>query len=211
MVFARSKLTMEDNCFEEEPGSVEMKFVGPGIPRMYHKMYELIKAVFHVSDADIQETEYSWGKSEKGDKFSITWWLHKDLDIFSYFYISFKLSGDGTDKMGSAKVAVRGLLRTEYPQDTVWQRSLFYEMLRTFWHRAFYHRKREEYAEECRHSTIMFEKKMKEFFQEMSASLQKPEDGGKAERKTEGDRSHLQAESAFRPQEAQPEQHTQAQ
>jgi hypothetical protein len=176
MVFARSKLTMEDNCFEEEPGSVEMKFVGPNVTKIYKKMYESMKNVFRCSDADIQETEYSWGKSERGDKFNITWWMHKDMDIFTYFYISFRLSGEGTDKSGSAKIAVRGLLRTEYPQDTVWQRSLFYEMLRTFWHRAFYHKKREEYAEECRHSVILFERKMKEFFHEISAAQSQVEE-----------------------------------
>ena len=176
MVFARAKLVMEDNCFEEEPGSVEMKFVGSGIPKLYHKMYEAMKGVFRVSDADIQETEYSWGKSEKGDKFSITWWMHKDMDIFTYFYVRFQLSGEGTEKAGSAKIGVKGYIRTEYPQDTVWQRSLFYEMLRTFWHRAFYHKKREEYAEDCRHSTILFERRMKEFFQEMSGSAQKPQE-----------------------------------
>ena len=171
MVFARAKLTMEDNCFEEEPGQVEMRFVGPGIPKLYHKVYETMKQVFRCSDADIQEIEYNWGKSEKGEKFKITWWLRKDMDIFSYFYVNIGLTGEGTEKAGSGRVTIRGLLRTEYPQDTVWQRSLFYEMLRTFWHRVFYHKKREEYAEECRHSTIMFEKRMKEFFQEMNASL----------------------------------------
>ena len=176
MVFARAKLVMEDNCFEEEPGQVEMKFVGAGIPKLYHKMYDTMKGVFRVSDADIQETEYSWGKSEKGDKFSITWWMHKDMDIFTYFYIRFQLSGEGTEKAGSAKIGVKGYIRTEYPQDTVWQRSLFYEMLRTFWHRAFYHKKRAEYAEDCRHSTILFERRMKEFFQEMSGSAQKPQE-----------------------------------
>jgi hypothetical protein len=39
MVFARSKLTMEDNCFEEEPGSVEMKFVGQNVTKIYKKTY----------------------------------------------------------------------------------------------------------------------------------------------------------------------------
>ncbi|MCX6814816.1 MAG: hypothetical protein NTY20_04175 [Candidatus Aenigmarchaeota archaeon] len=176
MVFARAKLTMEDNCFEEEPGSVEMKFVGPGVPKIYKRMYETMKNVFRCSDADIQETEYNWGKSEKGEKFSVTWWMHKDMDIFSYFYISFGLSGEGTDKAGSARIRVRGLLRTEYPQDTVWQRSLFYEMIRTLWHRVFYHMKREEYAEDCRHSVVLFERKMKEFFHEISAAQSQPEE-----------------------------------
>ena len=167
MVFARTKIVLEDNCFEEEPGGVTMRFVGPNPTKIYKKTYELMKAAFNVPDSDIQETDYNWGKGKEGDKFKVTWWLHKDMDVFSYLYIRFKLSGQGNEKTGQATLEVRGLLRSEYPQDTVWQRSLFYEMLRTFWHRVFYRKKREEYAEECRHSIVFMQKKVKEFFEEL--------------------------------------------
>jgi hypothetical protein len=167
MVFARAKLVLEDNCFEEEPGGVEMRFVGTDVTKLYKKMYELMKTVFNVPDSQIQETNYSWGKAKDGDKFSVRWWLHKDMDIFSYLYIRFDLKGQGNEKSGNAYVQVRGLIRSEYPQDTVWQRSLFYEMLRTFWHRAFYRKKREEYADDCRQSIVFFQRKVKEFFQEL--------------------------------------------
>ncbi len=167
MVFARAKLVLEENCFEEEPGGVEMRFVGPQVKNLYSKMYEIMKSIFRVPDSDIQETEYSWGKGEKTEKFKVRWWLHKDMDLFSYFYVRFDLSGHTDEKGGTATVAVRGLLRSEYPQDTVWQRSLFYEMLRTFWHRIFYHKKREEYAEECRHSMVYFQKRIRGLFEEL--------------------------------------------
>ncbi len=167
MVFARSKITLEDNCFEEEPGAITLRYVGPNPQKMYKKAYETILSVFRVMQSDVQETEFSWGKTARGEKFKIEWWMHKDMDIFSYLYIRFRLDGEGNDKGGHAKLEVRGLLRSEYPQDTVWQRSLFYEMIRTFWHRVFYHRKREEYAEECRHSEIVFMKYMKEFLREL--------------------------------------------
>ena len=167
MVFARTKLVLEENCFEEEPAIVEMKFVGPGLEQFYEKMYTLMKSVFNVPDSDIQETAYNWGKGEKGEKFKVRWWVHKDVDLFSYFYLRVDLAGQTRGRMGNATVAIRGLLRTEYPQDTVWQRSLFYEMLRTFWHRIFYRTKREMYAEECRHEMILFQKKLKEFYEEL--------------------------------------------
>lgn len=168
MVFTRSKIVMEDNCFNEEPATVEMKFIGKQVEKLYSRAYELMKSVFNVSDSDIQETEYQWGKSEKGDKFRIRWWLHKDVDIFSYFFVRFTLSGQAGPK-GSATLEVRGLLRTEYPQDTVWQKSLFYEMVRSFWHRMFYAKKREEYGEECRHLTVLFQNKVKEYFEKLQA------------------------------------------
>lgn len=167
MVFARTKLVLEDNCFEEEPGRVAIKLSGIRTEKIYENMFELIKSVFNVTDSDIQETAYSWTKSKEREKFSVVWWVHKDLDPFSYLYVSFKLKGQSEGEEGSASIEARGLLRSEYPQDTVWQRSLFYEMMRTFWHRVFYHKKREEYAEECRHSIILFQRKIHEIFEKL--------------------------------------------
>src|SRR3989338_4811687 len=174
MVFTRTKISMEDNCFVEEPAVVEMRFIGKDVEKLYARSYELMKTVFNVSDSDIQETQYQWAKSEKGDKFNVRWWLHKDVDIFSYFFVRFTFKGQAGSP-GSASMEVRGLLRTEYPQDTVWQKSLFYEMIRSFWHRAFYAKKREEYGEECRHLTLLFQNKLKEYFERIQASASAPE------------------------------------
>lgn len=167
MVFARAKMVLEDNCFSEEPSRLEIKLVGPNLSNLYKAMHEYMKAVFNVGDSDIQETMYQWGKGQDKEKFSVTWWLHKDLDLFSYLYVQFRLKGQGNGETGNAFIQIRGLLRSEYPQDTVWQRSIIYEMFRTFWHRAFYHRKREEYAEECRHSMVMFQNKITEYYKKL--------------------------------------------
>jgi hypothetical protein len=177
MAFARAKLTMEDNCFVEEPGGVSIRFVGPNVKKLYKLMHESMKSVFNVTSSDIQETDYNWGKTDKGEKFKVRWWIHKDLDVFSYLYVRMDISGEDDGK-GGGKVAIetRGLLRTEYPQDTVWQRSLLYEIMRTFWHRVFYHKKREEYAEDCRHMTILFMEKMKEYCQALNDSVKPSEE-----------------------------------
>jgi hypothetical protein len=170
MVYARTKMLLEDNCFEEEPGEVAMSFITPNATKFYQKMYELMRSIFNVPESHIQEVDYSWGKSKDKEKFKVTWWLHKDMDIFTYLYVRFKVSGEGNGGLGKVNVGVRGLIRTEYPQETVWQRSLFYEMLRTFWHRAFYRKKREEYAEECRHLVIFYQRKIREFYEELKKS-----------------------------------------
>jgi len=187
MVFARAKITLEDNCFEEEPGAITLRYVGPNPSKIYKKTHELIKSVFRVTDSDVQETDYSWGKTSTGEKFKVEWWMHKDMDLFSYIYVRFRLDGEGNDKTGHAKLEIRGLLRSEYPQDTVWQRSLFYEMIRTFWHRVFYHKKREEFAEECRHSEILVMKHMKDFLKQLKGDVQSsvPEEGRKDLKKME--------------------------
>lgn len=165
-VFARSKLTIYDTCFVEDPGEVELKYVGPNVHQIYKKAYELIKSVWKAADSDIQEENYNWGKGEE-DKFSMRWNMHRDVDKFTYFWVRFTLKGQGTDKMGKASLVIRPVLITEYPQDTVWQRSLIYEMLRTFWHRAFYHGRRIEYFADCRNLTALYAKKVKDFFNQL--------------------------------------------
>ncbi len=175
MVFARAKLVMEDNCFTEEPSDVYLKMSVTNPAKMYKKSYDAIKAIFRVADSDIQETAYNWSKSGKGDKFKVRWWMHKDMDLFSYLFIRFDIAGEGGPAAGSFAITISALLRTEYPQDTVWQRSLFYEVLRTFWHRMFYHNKREEYAEECRHSVVVYADKLKELVDRLQREAVEPE------------------------------------
>lgn len=182
MVFARAKLVMEDNCFTEEPSDVSLKIQVPNPAKMYKKAYDAVKAVFRVSDSDIQETAYNWSKSPKGDKFKVRWWMHKDMDLFSYLFIRFDLAGEGSPSAGTFSITISALLRTEYPQDTVWQRSLFYEILRTFWHRMFYHHKREQYAEECRHSTVVYTDKLKELTERIQRAVEEEKPAEKPEK-----------------------------
>ena len=82
-------------------------------------------------------------------------------------FIRVRFSGEGDEKSGSAKIDMKPMLRTEYPQDTIWQRSIFYEMMRTMWHRAFYHRQRFDFNEECRHMAVMYQRQVQEFFKQL--------------------------------------------
>ena len=167
MVFARTKILMQDNCYEEEPSEIQMKYVGPNPQKLYQKTWEFMKSDFNIPDSSIQEENYNWGKGERAEKFKVKWILHKDMDIFTYIFMTVILSGEGDEHAGNATIVMKPKLRTEYPQDTVWQRSLFYEMMRMTWHRTFYSSKREEYAEECRHLTLYFQRRMLEFFREL--------------------------------------------
>ncbi len=167
--FARSKLMLQEDCYHDKPERPRMKYVGPNAMQLYYKAYELLKTIFRVSDSDIEEERYNWGKGEK-EKFKVRWFVHKDMDPYTYLYIRIDVSGSGDEKSGTGGVKMKPVLRTEYPQDTLWQRSLFYEMLRMFWHRAFYHEKREMYAEECRNMVITFQKQLNEFFKQLRES-----------------------------------------
>lgn len=170
--FARTKLVMFDNCFEEKPGEIYLRYVGPNPGKLYHSIYNLIKSIWRCSDGDIQEESYNWGKKGDGVKFKIRWYMHRDLDKFTYYWIRFDLTGEGDDKNGKAFLKFKPVLMTEYPQDTVWQRSLFYEMIRTIYHKIFYSKIRRSYIEDCRDLTALFTKKSKEFFDALRKGLE---------------------------------------
>jgi len=166
MTFARTKLMMQDNCFEKDPGDVELKYVGPHVSKLYDFIHQTLKSVFNIPPSAIQEEKYNWGKGET-EKISVSIVTHKDLDMFTYIYLKISFKADGNDKTGNAVITIKPYLRTEYPQDTLWQRSLFYEMLRTIWHRIFYSKKRDEYLEECRHLVYMMQDRLREFFKQL--------------------------------------------
>ncbi|MEM5871307.1 MAG: hypothetical protein QW051_00370 [Candidatus Aenigmatarchaeota archaeon] len=164
--FARTKLVIQEDCYREKPERININYIGPNPIKLYYKVYELIKAVFRASDSDIHEERFTWGKGEK-EKFKVRWYLHKDLDAYTFWFITFDVNGAGDEKSGNAEIKIKPVMRTEYPQDTIWQRSLFYEMLRVFWHRVFYYRKREEYAEDCRNTISIFVRNVYEFMRQL--------------------------------------------
>jgi hypothetical protein len=90
------------------------------------------------------------------------------MDTFSFVQIIIDLSGESKPskefgKEGSATIRITGRMRTEYPQDTVWQRSLLYEMFRVFYHRVIYDERRMKYKEQCRTWILQMQEEIKSF------------------------------------------------
>lgn len=154
MVWARAKLMIEDDLLSPLP-VVRIKFSGQNPERFYKEMYNLMLLSFRAQEHSIQEKEFQWSKGET-EKFNIRWEVNKDLDKFSYYFVDVRLVGEMSKNNGKAEIEVEGVLRTEYPQDTFWQRSLLYEILRMFWHTTFYGSKREEYLRDGRRLMSIF-------------------------------------------------------
>ncbi|MEM5804717.1 MAG: hypothetical protein QXU82_02620 [Candidatus Aenigmatarchaeota archaeon] len=145
MVIARTKMVIQDDLLKPWPKAT-VSYAGPNAERFYKEIPKLLQSVFRVHPGDIQEKKFSWSKGEP-EKFSVKWEMDKNLDRNSYYQVTVELKGTG-GKEGKAEIVVDGALRTEYPQDTVWERSLLYEFLRVFWHRIFYWSKREQMIRE---------------------------------------------------------------
>jgi asparagine synthetase B (glutamine-hydrolysing) len=162
MVWARSRLLIWDYIFEPVR-RISMNYVGPKPESYYKKINQAVRTVFNVPDAYVQEKEYTWEKGEEAEKFEIKWEVNKLLDTFSYITLEISLEGFVKGGHGKAKIALRPRLITEYPQDTVWQNSIVYEMLRRFWHKMFYHKKRMEYLNMGKELVTSFESDLKRY------------------------------------------------
>jgi|SRR5438445_7567241 len=155
-VFARTKLIIHDDCLSP-PGLpfVTLSYTGPNPQNLYTEIKKLLETIFRVEKGAVQERNYFWDRSSAEEKFSVKWEVVKDFDRFTYMIV--EIDFDGTTKPsktfgkeGKANVRIEGMLRTEYPQDTVWQKSVFYEMFRVFYHKVIYEDTRKQFKIKCR-------------------------------------------------------------
>ena len=160
MVWARTKLMIWDYLFEPVK-QIKITYAGKEPGKLYKKINELIRTTINVPDAYIQERDYSWEKLRDAEKFEVGWDVNKLFDLFSYIYIEIDLRGSSANGEGRAVITIRPRLITEYPQDTIWQQSIVYEMLRRTWHRIFYQQKRVEYLNTGKELLINFENALK--------------------------------------------------
>lgn len=154
MVMARTKLLIQDYLMRPWV-KTEVRFKGVNPERFYKEIPRVFVNVFKVPRGEIQEKTFSWDKGEP-QKFDVVWEMAKELDKFTYYLFKIKFSGKSVKGIGSADMSIDALLRTEYPQDTHWEKSLFYEFLRMLWHNSFYMSKKEEYMKEGRRLLSIF-------------------------------------------------------
>ncbi|MFQ6020612.1 MAG: hypothetical protein ACE5J4_01165 [Candidatus Aenigmatarchaeota archaeon] len=148
MVWARTKLMIHDDLLHPRK-RIKFSFSGPHPEKFYKELPDLLETTFRITELNIEEKEFHWTGGDP-QKFSVRWEIHKDLDKFSYLWLEIKLKGKSSKGIGNATIIVEGAIRTEYPQDTYWQRSIFYEFLRMFWHSTFYASTRDNYIREGR-------------------------------------------------------------
>jgi len=169
-MFARTKMVLQDDCWDIAAQPIlTLNYSGPNPHLAYQKIRELFRTVLNVNEAErVQEKEFKWDRKGNKEEFSVSWDVAKDLDRFSYIFFRITMSGSAEEKEGGREgklnVSIEGYLRTEYPQDTLWERSIFYEIIRMFWHRVIYYDKRREYMDICRKLMSTFVNELKSFF-----------------------------------------------
>jgi len=167
-LFARQKLMISEDCIRPGHPVLQLNYSGPNPQELYKKCKELFFSIWKIHPTDVQEREFNWDRSAGNEKFLVRFEVTKDVDVFSYMIVRVNLSGEAKHsrqfgKEGTAKIEIEPIFRTEYPQDTIFQRSIFYEMFRVLWHRVFYEDKRKMYITECRDTTFRFLEEIKSF------------------------------------------------
>ncbi len=168
MVWARTKLLIYDYVFEPVK-DIRMSFVCKTPEKLYPKINELLRSVFNVPDAYVQEKAYSREMGKDAERFETEWELNKILDMYSYITIEVDLTGFSSGGEGKATIRIKSRLITEYPQDTIWQQNIIYEMFRRFWHKFYYHHKRMEYLNLARELVKSFETNVKSYVETLKA------------------------------------------
>jgi hypothetical protein len=167
-VFARARILIHDYCLVPRP-TATLEYTGPNPQRAYDSIRKLFGSLFNITEKEVQEREFRWEKVAGGESFHVRWETIKDLDSHTFQDITITLDGTASPskefgKEGSLKISFEGKIRTEYPQDTIWQRSLIYEMFRTFYHKTIYQGIRKKYVEECRETLLQFSDEIRSFF-----------------------------------------------
>ncbi len=168
MVWARTRLLIWDYIFEPVK-QIRISYVGRNPERFYRKINEMVRTVFNVPEAYVQEKDYTWEKIRETERFDVGWEVNKILDTFSYITVEIDLRGFVTENEGRATIIIKPRLITEYPQDTIWQQSILYEALRRMWHKLFYHHRRMEYLNMGKELVISFESSLKHFAEALRA------------------------------------------
>lgn len=166
--FARSKLLIENPCITYRP-QISFSYSGPNPQNAYKKFMKILLEDIKVPRQNIQEKFFKWDRSGPAEKFTAAWEVAKDFDKFSYMFL--EVSMDGTvrpskefGKEGDVTVSMQGIVRTEYPQDSLWERSFVYEILRSFYHKTLYEDRMKQYISDCRDWMLYIQNELKAFF-----------------------------------------------
>jgi len=168
-VFARTKMLISDDCLKPPGGpGITLKYAGPNPQNIYEKAKEIATTLWALEPGAIQEKEMNWDRTGLGEKFSIKMEIVKDLDLFSYLFMKLEIEGESKPsrqfgKEGNATVKIEPSIRTEYPQDTIFQRSIFYEFFRVLYHKLIYEDTRKKYLQQCREDSVRLQEELKSF------------------------------------------------
>jgi hypothetical protein len=149
-VAARTKVVIEESCLRAP--SLTFTYKGPNPQDIYKKVKKLLPTIFKVDEHDIEEREFLWDRSTAEEKFKTVLNFIKEFDPTSYMEVQISLEGFAKPskefgREGEATITVEAKFRVEYPQETFWQRSIFFNIYQKLIGKS--EKERKEYKHKC--------------------------------------------------------------
>ncbi len=164
-----AKLTIWNDLYKRgsKPGlkNLEYFYEGKNTKRLIEFIPKLVQTIFAPTTWQQKEVNVSEGG------YRVYWYVFKDLDNFTYFRVDVEIKIEYKGNTGKAKIKLsEPVVVTEYPQETYWQKTFFYELLRVFWHNVFYNKKVDEYLNWAKLKVSCFEEKLLKYFDRLKES-----------------------------------------
>lgn len=168
MVWARSKMIIQEYPYNQRRDLI-IGWAGKDPEKAYLEIYYILKDVFNVPDSHIQEIMFQWDTIGNKEKFKVIWRVVKEFDIYSYLRVDISISGESVNGYGKINVYIKPRFLTEYPQDSLFQQTILYEIWRRFWHVVFYDKSRARYLNESRALLREFQDRLKQLFESLAS------------------------------------------
>jgi len=157
---------LEDDCLTPER-TLRIDFKGPRPFRFYAEIVMILRDILEIRKMHVWEREFRWDLPELHGgvaKFFYRVIAQKKYDAWTTAYFELIFQGSqpsDPEKEGEMIISITPKLRTEMPEDTVWQRSAIYKGLRWFYFRTFYSNARRILLGKCIHGTESIVERLK--------------------------------------------------
>jgi hypothetical protein len=160
------KYVLEDDCLTPDR-TLRIDFKGHNPFRFYSQIVMILRDILEIRTFHVWQREFRWDFSGEPAKFFYKVIALKPWDNWTKSY--FELVFQGTqpsdpNKDGELVIFISPKLRTEIPQNTIWQRSQIYKGLRWLYFRMFYNNARRILLGKCIHNTERIVDKLKSIY-----------------------------------------------
>ncbi len=142
---------LEDDCLVPDR-QIRIDYKGPNPFRLYAIVPQLLRAIWEIRGKDVWEREFRWGSEDDPRMFFSRFIARKTYDNWSKVYMEIIMQGkqhSDPNKEGEVTITIKGILRTESPNNTIFQRSSIYKSFRWLYFRSLYNDVRRNLIDEC--------------------------------------------------------------
>ncbi|MEM1634280.1 MAG: hypothetical protein QW714_00955 [Nanopusillaceae archaeon] len=124
---------------------LEFVYEGPNVSSLSKNVKKIISSALEILEEEIKEASFSLSRKEK-EVMDASYFLNKRIDNNCYYRFEIKVSYEADiNDNGKFKASIKGSLYFELPQETSFQRSIFYHFFFSLYWNLYYSKIVEKY------------------------------------------------------------------